>query len=266
MHCSEPRSELGGMQVVVHSAGGRGTPQHGIWHPQVHVEGQSESTLHVPVCWAMHVFHVTSVQVLASQTKEGKGEAASSNGVRGQGTVVMVSRGKLASSSPQKKNPAPMGWQVNPGPQSAVVMQGGSHCGRQVPHVVPPSAAVWMQRVGTLGLGSGPAPECQHVRPEPQSELLWHGSDVHIPVDAPSVATPPGSQSNPFGQSDATEHVLPRGRNQSPPPLPAASAPASGLVPVPPSASKTPPVAVAKHADNPESASKTPDGIASHRV
>jgi hypothetical protein len=56
------RSELGGMQAIVHPAStksaGSSTPHVAVWHPHDQVEGQSESTVHGPVCCAKHSFHV----------------------------------------------------------------------------------------------------------------------------------------------------------------------------------------------------------------
>lgn len=45
------------------------------------------------------------------------------------------------------------------------------------------------------------------LSPSPQSELLWQGSDSHVPAGPPSPATPRSWQSNPLGQSVATEHA-----------------------------------------------------------
>jgi|HubBroStandDraft_4_1064222.scaffolds.fasta_scaffold35703_3 hypothetical protein len=100
LQTSIARSELGAMHAIVHPAstagtpvGGGGTALHVVSHPHVHVEAQSESSLHGPVCRATHVFHVTLVQVLpASQMGEMAGKPgatlASSNRFGGVGTAL----------------------------------------------------------------------------------------------------------------------------------------------------------------------------------
>lgn len=148
------------MQVIVQPAsttvapgGGVNPPTGGIWHPQVHVEGQSESALHGPVDWAKHEFHETLVHVLPASQMEGKEEnnpespAGSTPGGLGTSlhgiTVSVAYGGSLASgcwSFPQLMDPANVSTgQVYPGPQSEAATQGVRHWGTQAPHV-PPSA------------------------------------------------------------------------------------------------------------------------------
>ena len=82
------------MQAIVHPAsasgvpGGEGNSVQVASHPHVHVEEQSESTLHVPVCWAMHVFHVTVVHVVPASQMAGM---AGGVGAALHGMVVTVS-------------------------------------------------------------------------------------------------------------------------------------------------------------------------------
>jgi hypothetical protein len=92
------------------------------------------------------------------------------------------------------------GWHVYPGPQSVAVTHGTSHCGTHAlasSHVCPLSGVV---------THSVPRSRSQ-AKPDPQSELLWQGSDTHVPAGPPSAATPPDSHENPIGQSEATEHA-----------------------------------------------------------
>jgi hypothetical protein len=86
----------------------RTVPSQFVSHPHVHVEGQSESTLHGPVCWAAQVFHDTLVQVVPASQMEGIGKpprAASPNALSGVGTaphetvVTLAYEGSLASWS-----------------------------------------------------------------------------------------------------------------------------------------------------------------------
>lgn len=66
------RSELGGMQTITQAPElARTVPSQFVSHPHVHVEGQSESTLHGPVCWAAQVFHETLVHVVPASQMEG---------------------------------------------------------------------------------------------------------------------------------------------------------------------------------------------------
>jgi hypothetical protein len=44
-------------------------------------------------------------------------------------------------------------------------------------------------------------------RPGPQSESLWQGSDMHVPVGPPSAPTPVPSQDHPIGQSELFVHA-----------------------------------------------------------
>jgi hypothetical protein len=84
-----------------------------------------------------------------------------------------------------------------------------SHCGTQ-PLPSPPSGAPSRLWVVALTGSPGPSdhPEIKQLRPGPQSELLWQGSDTHALADPPSAARPGvGSHAYPFGQSDATEHA-----------------------------------------------------------
>lgn len=66
-------------------------PSQFVAHPHVHVEGQSESTLHGPVCWAVHVFHETLVHVVPASQSEATGKPgrpASPNALSGMGTAL----------------------------------------------------------------------------------------------------------------------------------------------------------------------------------
>jgi hypothetical protein len=46
-------------------------PSQFVSQPHVHVEGQSESTLHGLVCWAAQLFHETSVHVVPASQMAG---------------------------------------------------------------------------------------------------------------------------------------------------------------------------------------------------
>jgi hypothetical protein len=81
------------MHTVVHEPSlARTGPLQLVSHPQVHVDGQSESLLHGVVCGAAQLFQETSVHVVpASQMeKAGKpgGAPASPNTVHGLGTAL----------------------------------------------------------------------------------------------------------------------------------------------------------------------------------
>src|SRR5579863_4728316 len=134
------------MQIIVHPASTTGVPGGAaspppkvIWHPHVHVEGQSESVLHGPVCWATHEFHVTLVHVLpASQMAGTAGNPESAGGRKGGSgtalhgiTVSVAYGGSLASgcwSFPQLTDPVKVSTgQVYPGPQSEAVTHGACH-------------------------------------------------------------------------------------------------------------------------------------------
>jgi hypothetical protein len=73
-------------------------PSQSVSQPHVHVEGQSESTLHGPVCWGSHVFHETLVHVVPGSQRAGIGKPpspaspsmASGEGTALHGTVVTV--------------------------------------------------------------------------------------------------------------------------------------------------------------------------------
>jgi hypothetical protein len=92
------------------------------------------------------------------------------------------------------------GWHVYPGPQSVAVTHGMSHCGTQAltgPHVCPPSAVV---------MHSVPRSRSQ-AKAGAQSELVWQGSDMHVPAGPPSDARPADSHVYPIGQSEAWAHA-----------------------------------------------------------
>jgi hypothetical protein len=70
---------------------GKLKPPHVVWHSHVHVEGQSESTVHGGVCSATHVFWVIERQVLpASQMAGTPGGSKGGMGTALQGMVVLV--------------------------------------------------------------------------------------------------------------------------------------------------------------------------------
>jgi hypothetical protein len=80
------------MHTVIHDPSlARTGPLQFVSHPQVHVDGQSESTLHGLVCGATHVFHETSVHVVPASQMEGIGKpprAASPRMPGGVGTAL----------------------------------------------------------------------------------------------------------------------------------------------------------------------------------
>jgi hypothetical protein len=134
------------MQASVHPAstadppGGRARSPQFAWQPHVHVDGQSESTVHAPVCWAAHVFVLVSVHVVPASQRAGMaGKPESGGGTNGggmgtalHGTVVTVTYGGwLASWSFPQSYPVRPGEHVNPGPQSVSATHGASHSGTQ---------------------------------------------------------------------------------------------------------------------------------------
>lgn len=70
-HSSTTRSELGGLQAVVHPLSladpGKFNKPQPARHPHVHVDGQSESTVHGPVSSASHLFHRNKLQMLPAR-------------------------------------------------------------------------------------------------------------------------------------------------------------------------------------------------------
>jgi hypothetical protein len=96
----ENRSELGAMHTVVQPpSAARTGPSQFVSHPQVHVDGQSESTRHGVVSGAEQLLHETSVHVVPASQMEGIGKPAgmlaspsmlSGLGTALHGTVVTV--------------------------------------------------------------------------------------------------------------------------------------------------------------------------------
>ena len=87
------RSALGAMHTLVQDPSlARIGPLQPTSHPQVHVDGQSESTLHAVVCGATHVFQETSVHVVPASQMAGIGKpaggAASPSRFSGEGTAL----------------------------------------------------------------------------------------------------------------------------------------------------------------------------------
>jgi hypothetical protein len=87
------RSELGAMHTVMQLPSAvRTCPSQFVSHPQVQVDGQSESTLHGVVCGAAQLFQETSVHVVPGSQMEGIGKPgggpASPNGSPGVGTAL----------------------------------------------------------------------------------------------------------------------------------------------------------------------------------
>lgn len=78
--------------VVQPPSAARTGPSQFVSHPHVHVDGQSESTLHGVVCGATQSFHETSVHVVPASQMErlpkGAGRAASPNMLSGLGTAL----------------------------------------------------------------------------------------------------------------------------------------------------------------------------------
>lgn len=104
----------------------------------------------------------------------------------------------------------PLGGQAKPGPQSEALVHATSHCGMQA-LPFPPSGAPNRLCVDVLAGTPGPRdhPSMKQLRPGPQSESLWQGRDMHMPVGPPSAPTPASdsSQYQPFGQSEASAHA-----------------------------------------------------------
>jgi hypothetical protein len=66
---------------------------HVCWHPHVHVDGQSVSVLHAPVCAATHVFQLMARHVLLASHGLGKPGGRTGGSVELHGTVIAVSYG-----------------------------------------------------------------------------------------------------------------------------------------------------------------------------
>jgi hypothetical protein len=139
-----PRSALGSRQAFAQDAsaaavpGGAGSsppptnPPDS--HPHVHIDGQSESTLHEPGAWLWHVLYVFDVQVEPGWQIGGTSKPPLSGGGRNgnvgtssHGTIIDVPYGNPASwFAPQSSMPT-LPEQVNPGPQSPSVSHGTSY-------------------------------------------------------------------------------------------------------------------------------------------
>jgi hypothetical protein len=109
--------------------------------------------------------------------------------------MVTAQGGWLASRSPGQSHCLLASIEhVNPGPQAVFSLHPSAyHCGTQA-LLGPNGSNVVMSR--------------KQLSPGPQSELLWQGSDMHVPAGPPSDVVPDDSQSNPFGQSVSAAHAL----------------------------------------------------------
>jgi hypothetical protein len=78
--------------VVQPPSAARTGPLQFVSHAHVHVEGQSESTLHAVVCGAAQLLHETSVHVVPASQMDGilkpGGAAASPSTLSGVGTAL----------------------------------------------------------------------------------------------------------------------------------------------------------------------------------